>query len=463
MFVFGRAVLGYDFFPFHDRICQFHRENRGKDKLILAPRDHYKTTLLTITQTLHEIACNPDIHILVVSGNWRHATKMMWEIQQQMLRNAMLYKLWPNIFPQERDGYQKMTESVVIVPRDTKAKEPTVTVGTPNSDLVSQHYHKIILDDVVNLENTRTKEQIQKLIEWFHTLEPLVIRDDAARQAGFPCDMDVVGTRWSYDDLYGYILENCKERFRFFVCGVYDEAGSPVFPERRGKEWIREKRETLPSYVFSHQYLNIPTDPETAPFQADQVKFYDDEELEDKELTTVMTVDPAISLMKTADYTAIVVASITLDGHVYVREIVNQRLQMYDLVDTIILKANKWKPVIIGVETVGFQRAIGMVLDDQMLRRGMLFNLHEIRRPKDKTKYDRIMRLEYYFRQGRIHIKRDMDELYTQIIRFPKTKHDDLLDALSDVTDLGVDLTGSVEVKYGMESPYSPLCELTGV
>jgi len=45
--------------------------------------------------------------------------------------------------------------------------------------------------------------------------------------------------------------------------------------------------------------------------------------------------------------------------------------------------------------------------------------------------------LQPRFENGKIFIKKDMDNLEEELIHFPKSRHDDLIDSLADVSEIG--------------------------
>ena len=67
-------------------------------------------------------------------------------------------------------------------------------------------------------------------------------------------------------------------------------------------------------------------------------------------MTKIMTVDPAISEAKTADYTAIVVSGLDIFGNIFVLDIVRKRMSPSEIIETIFELQSQWHVNQIGIE-----------------------------------------------------------------------------------------------------------------
>src|SRR3989337_2980776 len=80
LYIFNKFVLkaeeGENKVPlakFHRELCNFAQERRDKKKLILVPRMHLKSTLITVGYSIFRIIDNPNIRILIISGTHENA------------------------------------------------------------------------------------------------------------------------------------------------------------------------------------------------------------------------------------------------------------------------------------------------------------------------------------------------------------------------------------------------------
>ena len=69
----------------------------------------------------------------------------------------------------------------------------------------------------------------------------------------------------------------------------------------------------------------------------------------------IMTVDPAISLEKTADYSAIITCGIDTFGNIFILDIWRDRVQPSELIDKIFEIYEAHHPNHVGLETIAYQ------------------------------------------------------------------------------------------------------------
>ena len=233
---------------------------------------------------------------------------------------------------------------------------------------------------------------------------------------------------------------------------IYDEIGNSIFPERFTSEIIEDIKNTQGSYLFSCQYLNNPVDDQNAKFKKSQIKYYEDKDLEGKQLATYYTIDRAYSLAKTADYTAHLIGSVDLDNNLYVRLALRTREHEGLMIDRIFDNKNYFKVITTGIEQHAYTDTIKPTLDSEMRKRNNFFGIQEL---KGKTsKIARIEALVPRFEAGSIYIKKDMTDLEDELLRFPMNSHDDLIDALAYQLDL---------IKVPEGSQFIPEFDLMGV
>ncbi len=163
---------------------------------------------------------------------------MVGEIKEHVQKNETFKLLYGDMY----DKRLKWNEDELVVKgRDRGIREATVTAVGVGGNLVSQHYDIIIADDLVNSENSATRYQADKVIDWWRKslslLEPTGINL-------------IIGTRWSYYELYSYLMESMKSRVDSYVRGAYNPDNSFYFPERFNKEKLIELKELHGSYIF---------------------------------------------------------------------------------------------------------------------------------------------------------------------------------------------------------------------
>lgn len=298
------------------------------------------------------------------------------------------------------------------------------------------HNSRIVADDLVNLENSSTRYQALKVIDWWKKAFSLLDYDG---------EMVVIGTRWSYFELYSWMLEQLGEKVDSYIRGAYKSDGSLYFPEVLNEEKLRELRSIQGSFTFSSFYLNNPVDEETAIIKQHQVRYYGEREEKalPKNLSIFSVCDPAVSQEEGADYSSIVTVGIDYDDNWYVLEVFRGQWTVGELVLNLFFTFLKWKPITMSIEIIGQAQALMNPIYAEEEKRAkdgkpVYLPLVEIKSRPPYTKEMRIRSvLQPRFERGKIFIRRDMTDLEEELLRFPKSAHDDIIDPLTDLEEIG--------------------------
>jgi predicted phage terminase large subunit-like protein len=215
---------------------------------------------------------------------------------------------------------------------------------------------------------------------------------------------------------------------------VYEKAiredGTPYFPQKLGLQVLEDKKRAMGSYIFANQYLNEIIPAELQCFKKDWFTYYDKVP---ERTNTFMFVDPAISQADTADFTGVVVVSVDVDKRWYVRYARRHKITPTEIINILFSLNNEFRPNIIGIEDVAYQKALLYFLDEEMRRRNVVLPVKGIRPPTDKTKEMRILSLVPRFEFGRMLLNRGLTDLELELLKFPRGSHDDLSDALAGI------------------------------
>lgn len=169
-------------------------ETSGNNKLILMPRGHLKSSIVTVGWTIQQILRNPNLRILIRNAVWDKSRMMLGQIQGYLEDGPL-----PILFGKFRNNKSLWTkDAFTITHRKSKTgKEPTLMTAGLETSLTGYHFDIIIDDDLVDLENSNSKEQIQKVIRVYNDSFNLVDRGG---------QHVLIGTRWNVRDLYGHVL-----------------------------------------------------------------------------------------------------------------------------------------------------------------------------------------------------------------------------------------------------------------
>jgi len=225
--------------------------------------------------------------------------------------------------------------------------------------LVSRHYKIMVHDDLVNRDNSQTREQIAKTIDWWKLAQSLLTHDGIEI---------IIGTRWDFDDLYGHIIDKFMKPEKDYSLGrpitelhagkyhliqmdcwsdPIAETGSTfpiLFPEKRLKEIELEQADR-----FGGQYRNDPLAKGKNPFKRDWIRRWHDGDIPSV-VNTIMVIDPSGKGQVDSDHSGMVVVDAGVDKKLYLR--FGQRSLITDmaLADWIIDTAILFQPSTIGIE-----------------------------------------------------------------------------------------------------------------
>ena len=414
---------------FHKELCDFVTQGMGK-QLVLIPRGHLKSTLVTIGYSMLRICENPNVRILIANATYDMATAFISQIKKHLKDNQTLIEHYGDI----ARNPDKWSENMITVKRGFGRKEATVTAYGIGGNLVSQHYDVIIMDDVVNRDSINTREQIQKTILFYKDALDLLEPNGK---------IIVIGTRWHDADLYGWILDktNPEQTYRDFevmLKRAYSgnlETGDKLellYPEKFSQQLLLDLKRGKGPVEFSSQYMNDPIPEEDAKFKGAWFKTVLDDEIKHREVGYFTMVDPAIGQKKESDKTAIVTIGVDQWNNWFVVNIIWDHMLPNRLIDLVFANWEHYQPRKIGVEMTAYQKSLNYAFVDEMRRRNIFLPIVELK--AEKSKDERIEGLIPRYANGTLYhlqqcpFREDMEE---QLLRFPRGKHDDIIDALA--------------------------------
>ena len=419
--MFCVVVLGMMVMPFHVLWARF-QESR-KRSLILAPRDHGKSMLLTIAFCVWHILKNPNIRILIISNSAGMAQNFLAAIKSHFERNTILRALFGNLV-----GDVWNVENIIVRTRTAVGlKEPTVSTCGVFGSLISGHFDIIIADDIVDFENSRTKSMRDKVWDWFWmvlypTLETSEI--DPSKDG----HMHLNGTRYHHDDLYGRLIGDV-DRYRpaaYEGNWIRDQAikeDTALWPERKSLVTLTKIKQDVGSIIFALQYQN---DASLTIGRIFQLEYFANTyaSLPDEHLL-VAGYDLAVKEKEQHDYFAEVIIATDKKKNVYLVNAAHMRMSAPKQYDRIKSSHETWKYTRCGVESVAYQEAL-----PQWLRENTDVPVKSINRTKDKV--TRAYKIQPLFENGKFFMPagKKFHDLTEEMTMFPDADHDDLFDAL---------------------------------
>lgn len=171
-----------------------HLDSPGDRKLVLLPRGHQKSTIISVIWVIQQLLRNPNLTVGIYSANWKLSKDLLHQIKN-MLVTSPLKSLFGSF-----EGSGRWTIESIDINQKNKAlsKDPSISTGGIDGGKTGSHCDLMIFDDIVTPENTTTPEQTRKTIEAYKDCLPLL--NPGGR-------IVVIGTRYAQGDLYGQLIE----------------------------------------------------------------------------------------------------------------------------------------------------------------------------------------------------------------------------------------------------------------
>ena len=443
LYFFAKGVLGFSWLTphIHLPLCKLLEEYDKNTRLaITLPRGWLKTTVCSQAYPLWRAIRDPNVRILLAQNTYKNAVSKLGVIKDCVEKNTLFRALFPDILPDKTCVWKADS---LCLRRSNSFSESTFEAAGTRTQVTSRHYNLIIEDDTVapDLDDLGenalcpTKEDVVQAIGWHRLVPPLLI-NPATDQAL------VVGTRWFEKDLLSWIRTN-EDYYKFYnrACrenenGDACEDGKITYPERFSEGTLKEMKTALGPYIFSCLYLNKPIRSEDMLFDESWFTHYD---TEPAGLITYTTVDPGgdpESSKGDVDYNVVLTCGKDIyDGRVYVLDYTRRKCSPGELIDMVFGHVRRWKPVVVGVESVAYQKTLQYWMRERMRSERLWFNIELLTHTK-KSKASRIMGLQPVISSKSLLFRPTMSALINELLVFPLGSNDDLADCLASQLEL---------------------------
>lgn len=234
--------------PFHVEWQRFLRANEMA--VLVAPVEHAKTQQIAVAKALHLIGQDPSRRGAIISNTAKMARKSLNGIRTHIEENTRVHEVFPDLKPSQREG-DPWGQQQITVQRGTIANDPTLQAVGAFGDIVGSRLDFIIVDDILDFENTRTEEQRKKLIEWFYTTVDTRLTDGGV--------VYVIGTPWHPEDLLHELVKNPGWEGKWYSAVKNPQANpdewEPLWPRVWPTRRLLKKHQNTPETVFSRKYL----------------------------------------------------------------------------------------------------------------------------------------------------------------------------------------------------------------
>lgn len=290
--------------------------------------------------------------------------------------------------------------------------------GDADSDLVRTAINNNFHDTLESRLNDKTKWAIIVIMQRLH--------DDDLTGHLLDLESRLMGDRW--EKLIIPAISEIDEQYR--------EKWESFFQKRFPIKMLREMQTNEATRsMFATQYQQSPTNKETQEFHDEWYRYHGAGTACEtpKYMRIFTTVDPAFKQWQDNDNTAIVTWGFHEDK-LYLLEYSVGKWTADVALDKIMYHMTKRKPEKVGVEAFQAQSMIITFLKNEMNKRAIYIDIEEVRQTGDKL--SKIRSLIPYYRRGLIYHTLWMQELENEERKFPRGKHDDIVDAVQMLYNL---------------------------
>lgn len=233
----------HELFMTHDRVVIWSHPEGGK-------------TWQLIGYCLWRMGLNPNIRIAWVSNTYGQAERPVKAIMQLLTQSKELKEVFPKLKPSTRKG-DSFGVHAITVERTEVSKDPTLVTCGAFGSILGARVDLLIIDDAIDFDNTREKEQRDKFTEWIATTVFSRLTQSA--------QVIVVGNAWHKDDMMHQMEQNSSFKAERFP--VQKPDGSLGWPGVWDHARIEAKKAELQNpLLFARLYLCEVTDDASSKF-----------------------------------------------------------------------------------------------------------------------------------------------------------------------------------------------------
>ena len=429
------------FSSLHETIYEALDDDSAQLVLIIAPRGFGKTSTVNLAFPAKKILFQEKKFIVPISCTATQATMQGENLKNELLSNKMISGLFG---PMKSDTFSKdmwvTSSGTAVLPRGAGQQVRGILHGNNRPDL-------IIIDDLEDAESVRSEEQRAKLKQWFFA--DVMNSINRARK---DWKIIIIGTLLHEDSLLANIYDDYKKQLaegkkpdwkciHLSICDDNFHSNWPDFMDDAAIQKLADSYRRVGEIdAFYREYMGVPIAKESAKFQPSMFKYYeetDKEFIKDRnKLENIVILDPAKTAKATSDDSAIVGIGVDVNTpRVFIRDIVRGKLHPDQQYQECFNMADRIGAKVIGIEVTSLNEFITYPLRTEMIRQKRYYDIVELKARASKE--ERIAALVPFYRMGFVyHNRQNCNMLEAQLTMFPRSKYDDVMDAVAYIVEM---------------------------
>lgn len=203
----------------------------------------HNTFQIAVARTLFILGCDPTARVAIISDTHEQAAKIVRMIAK-IIENSPEYK---EVFPAVVRGEPWTAHHLHLKRNDGGfMKDPNVIAVGMFGNLSGARLTHMIWDDILDIENTSTAAQRDKVYNWLKSSECMgrLLKN---------APIWAIGNAYHPDDALHRLSK--EPNWRFMRLPVLDDHGNSTWPERWDQKRIEEKRTDVGPLEFARQML----------------------------------------------------------------------------------------------------------------------------------------------------------------------------------------------------------------
>jgi predicted phage terminase large subunit-like protein len=418
----NKAVRDTDYFartyldmPLYENQKEWDKFFNEHDKALLeAPVGHAKSHLVAFIKLLQVICADRNVRILYGTETATLAEDNIRRIAHQLRYNIRLIEDFGGFYRRTN----KWSGSHIEVIRSEKMfKEPTLTGVGMLGAIEGSRFTLGVLDDPIDIKSMRSAAERRAAKDWLdNTFIPRL--EPEAR-------VWVIGSAWHQDDLYVHIAKKPSFESKTYVAIIDDIKKTVLCPERWSYDKLISRKRDIGSSAYNLRFQNNRKAREGTTFKRDWLRYY--ESIDRAFLRVFQGWDLAIGEeIDDPCYTACATIGVSKLQDVYLLDMFRKMIDFPEQVRMVKLLGTLWNPLKIGIESNAYQKALAQ--HSRSMDLTLAGKVKDV--PTVKDKLIRMDSMSVHFENGKVYIKRGMEEFEDEYLAFPYGKYVDQLDAL---------------------------------
>lgn len=396
---------------------------------LAAPRGHAKSTSITFAAALAEALFGEASFFLIVTATEELVKNFIGELKKELQENEAIKEDF-------QPEFLKETETEIIV-RCTNGIFRFLGKGAEQKirgiKWRGRRPDRVIGDDMETDESVENPDRRRKFKRWFQN----ALLQVGSRKTKYR----IIGTILHTDSLLENLLKRALWNSKRYAAHSPD-FGAILWEEMFPKERLLAIRSEFAAdgnlEGYAQEYLNDPVDASVTLFKKNWLRPMTEQDHRFFQVkrgrTFYVSCDLAITKRSHGDWTVMLVAGVGADGIWSLVDCRRARIDGLEIVGELFDIQQIYDPQLFIIEGGTIEKSISPFLNAEMQKRQIFLNIHAVPQPVGQDKIARSKGVQAMLKSGSWLFDKDADWwaiFEDEITRFPKSKHDDQVDCMS--------------------------------